>query len=97
MTALKTIDFIVEGLDREKCAMIVTDKADEICSIITKTFEIGMTKVEAKGGYSGLDITIVYFVVNRFQVPKLKNIVHDTDPKAYIIISEVADVFKSNQ
>ncbi len=97
MAGLKTIDFIVEGLDREKCAMIVTDKADKICSVLTEVFEIGMTRIEAKGGYSGLDKTVVYFVVNRFQVPKLKNIVHETDPKAYIIISEVADVFKSNQ
>ncbi len=97
MAALKTIDFIVDGLDREKCAIIVTDKADKICDILAKTFEIGMTMVDAKGGYSGLNKTMVYFVVNRFQVPKLKTIVHNTDPKAYIIISEVADVFKSNQ
>ncbi|MBR4030742.1 MAG: YitT family protein [Clostridia bacterium] len=97
MAGLKTIDFIVEGLDREKCAMIVTDKADEICSVLTKTFEIGSTRVDAQGGYSGSQKTMVYFVVNRFQVTKMKNIVHETDPKAYIIISEVADIYKSNQ
>lgn len=97
MATLKTIDYIVEGLDREKCAMIVTDHADEICSILTETFEIGMTRVQAQGGYSGADKTIVYFVVNRFQMPKMKIIVHKTDPAAYIIISEVADVFKANQ
>lgn len=97
MAALKTIDFIVEGLDREKCAMIVTNKADEICNTLTGVFEIGMTRVEARGGYSGMEKTVVYFVVNRFQVTKMKSIVHEIDPAAYIIISEVADVFKSNQ
>lgn len=97
MAALKTIDFIVEGLDREKCAMIVTDMADDICDALTKTFEIGSTRVDAQGGYSGSQKTMVYFVVNRFQVTKMKNIVHETDPKAYIIISEVADIYKSNQ
>ncbi|MBQ3226287.1 MAG: YitT family protein [Clostridia bacterium] len=97
MAGLKTIDFIVEGLDREKCAMIVTDKPDEICAVLTKTFEIGMTRVEAKGGYSGKDKTVVYFVVNRFQVTKMKSIVHEIDSGAYIILSEVADIFKSNQ
>lgn len=56
-----------------------------------------MTRVEAKGGYSGQEKAIVYFAVNRFQVTKMKEIVHKTDPLAYIIISEVADVFKSNQ
>ena len=97
MAALKTIDFIVEGLDREKCAMIVTEKPDEICKTLTSAFEAGMTRVEAKGGYSGKEKTVVYFVVNRFQVTKMKGIVHEIDPYAYIIISEVADIFKSNQ
>ncbi|MBQ8782454.1 MAG: YitT family protein [Clostridia bacterium] len=97
MAALKTIDFIVEGLDREKCAMIVTENPDEICSVLTATFEYGITRIEAKGGYSGAEKTVVYFVVNRFQVTKMKELVHEIDPTAYIIMSEVADIFQSNQ
>lgn len=42
-------------------------------------------------------MTIVYFVVNRFQISRMKDIVHDLDDRAYITISEVADVFKLNQ
>ena len=95
--ALKTVDFIVEGLDREKCAMIVTEKADEICPALINAFEVGATKLKGEGGYSGRDKTIVYFVVNRFQVPRMKTIVHEVDPQAYIIISEVADVFSQNE
>lgn len=94
--ALKTIDFIVEGLDRAKCAMIVTEHATEICSAISEEFESGTTKIDAKGGYSNAQKTMIYFVVNRFQVVKLKQIVHEIDPAAYIIISEVADIFKAN-
>ncbi len=94
--ALKTIDFIVEGLDRAKCAMIVTEHAAEICSAISEEFESGTTKIDAKGGYSNAQKTMIYFVVNRFQVVKLKQIVHEIDPAAYIIISEVADIFKAN-
>ena len=95
--ALKTIDFIVEGLDREKCAMIVTEMPDDVSLALIETFEIGLTRVEAKGGYSGKEKTIIYFVVNRFQVPKMKRIVHEIDITAFITISEVADVFKANQ
>lgn len=95
--ALKTVDFIVEGFDRAKCAIIVTTKADDICSALTEEFESGITKVEAIGGYSNSPKTMVYFVINRFQVVKMKEIVHDIDPKGYIIISEVADVFSANQ
>ena len=94
--ALKTVDFIVEGLDRSKCAMIITVKPDEICKALSETFESGMTKIEAQGGYSNSKKTMIYFVVNRFQVVRLKEIVHDIDVTAYITISEIADVFAAN-
>ena len=93
---IKTIDFIVEGFDRSKAAMIITTCPDEICSALSETFGSGATKIDATGSYSNTQKTVVYFVLNRFQIGKMKNIVHDTDPKAYITISEVADVFKSN-
>ncbi len=95
--ALKTVDFMVEGLDRAKGAMIITLRPDEICEVLAAEFESGMTKISATGGYSGNDLTVVYFVVNRFQVSKMQTIVHEIDPNAYITISEVADVFASNQ
>lgn len=95
--ALKTVDFMVEGFDRAKGAMIITSKPDEICDILLMEFESGMTKISAKGGYSGSELTVVYFVVNRFQVAKLQEIVHAIDKNAYITITEVADVFASNQ
>ena len=95
--ALKTIDFMVEGFDRAKGAMIITKKPEEICEALSIEFESGMTKISAQGGYSGSELTVVYFVVNRFQVAKMQEIVHAIDRDAYITISEVADVFASNQ
>lgn len=94
--ALKTVDFIVEGFDRSKCAMIVTSRPEEICAALSSAFESGMTRVDGRGGFSNTFRSMVYFVVNRFQVPKMKDIVHEIDPHAYIIISEVADVFSRN-
>ena len=96
MAALKTVDFIVEGFDRAKSAMIVTTKPDEISKELSEAFESGTTKIDAVGGYSNSSKTVIYFVVNRFQVTKMKNIVFEIDPKAYITISEVADVFANS-
>lgn len=93
--ALKAVDFIVEGFDREKSATIITTMPDEICSALTSEFECGITRLEATGGYSGEPRTMLYFVTNRFQISKMKSIVHIIDPKAYISITEVADVFSS--
>jgi uncharacterized membrane-anchored protein YitT (DUF2179 family) len=96
MAALKTVDFIVEGIDRAKSAMIITTKPDEICRELSAAFESGTTKIDAVGGYSGSNKTVIYFVVNRFQVTKMKDIVRNIDPCAYITIAEVADVFANN-
>ena len=94
--ALKTIDFIVDGIDRAKCAIIVTEQPQEICSRLCEIFGSGVTYLDAKGGYSNKKKSMIYFVVNRYQVVRMKELVHEIDPLAYITISEVADVFSSN-
>ena len=91
--ALKAVDYMVEGFDRCKAAMIVTVRPREICAALTETFSTGITRIEARGGYSGQDRDVLYFVVNRFQISRLRDIVHELDPTAYITISEVADIF----
>ena len=91
--ALKTIDFFIEGFDRAKAATIITTKPDEIGAGLSEKFENGITLINAKGYYSDSPKTMVYFVVNRFQVGKMKNIVRKFDPHAYISMTEVADVF----
>ncbi len=95
--ALKTVDFIVEGFDRAKCAMIVTVKPEEICRALSEEFESGVTRFDVTGGYSKDAKTMVYFIVNRFQVAKMRDIVHQIDKYAYICISEVADIYSNNQ
>lgn len=92
---LKTIDFIVEGLDRSKAVMIITEKPKEISRTLSLVFESGTTNIPAKGGYSDSDKAVIYFVVNRFQIARMREIVHEIDPKAFMTITEVADVFKS--
>ena len=94
--ALKTVDYIIEGFDRSKSAMIVTEKAEEICKELSGAFENGITTLEAHGYYSDTSKTMIYFVINRFQVGKVKSIVHSIDPDAYISITEVADIFGAN-
>ena len=94
--ALKTVDFIVEGIDRSKCAIIITEHPDEICKALSETFESGVTHLNAKGGYSNRDKSMIYFIINRYQIIRMKDIVHNIDHLAYITISEVADIFSSN-
>lgn len=94
--ASKTIDFFVDGFDRSKAAFIITTKSKEVCETLSETFENGITIIDVRGYYSDSEKTMVYFVLNRFQVGKMKNLVHEVDPKAYIAINDVADVFPAN-
>ncbi len=93
--ALKTVDFIVEGLDRSKAVMIITEKPKDITSALIDEFGCGTTNIPAVGGYSSKEKTVIYFIVNRFEIAKTKAIVHAVDPSAFMTITEVADVFVS--
>ena len=90
--AIKAVDFIVEGLDKAKSAMIVTSRPEEISSALSEAFGRGLTQIDARGYYSGKEQTIIYFVVNRFQIARLKAIVTEQDPNAFVSISEVSDM-----
>lgn len=93
----RTIDFIVDGFDRSKCAMIVTTKANEISDALTNNFQSSGTIVNAIGGYSKEQKKIIYFVINHFQINKLKEIVHDIDKEAFISLHEISDIIKNHE
>ncbi len=94
--ALKTVDFIVEGIDRSKAAMVITAKPQEVGSALSEQFGCGITVINAKGFYSGSEKTVLYIVLNRFQIPGVKKTVHNTDPSAFITVTDVADVFHAD-
>ena len=88
----KTIDFIVEGLDKAKSVMIVTVREEEICQALSEEFGRGITQISARGYFSGAEKCVIYFVVNRFQIPKVKHLVTTIDPAAFITVTEISDV-----
>lgn len=93
---IKSVDFIVEGLDKAKSVMIVTEMEEEVCGALSSNFGCGVTQIHATGYYSGKSRSVIYFVVNRFQIAKLKIIVSSIDPNAFITISETSDVLGSS-
>lgn len=94
--AVKAVDFIVEGFDKAKSAMIITTCEQEISEALSEAFGRGITHIDAKGYYAGKEQTIIYFVVNRFQIAKMKDIVSEIDENAFVTISEVSDMMGSS-
>ncbi len=90
--AFKTIDIVIEGLDESKSVTIISDNPDEIASAIMARLGRGVTHIYGKGGYTGEDKELLYCIVTRLEVAKLKSIVSEFDPQAFVAIEHVHDV-----
>jgi len=90
--ASKTIDFITEGAYAAKEFTIITEMGEELSRVITKEMDRGVTLFPARGAFSQREKNVVYCVVGRSEVRRLKNLVRSIDPQAFMIISEVHDV-----
>lgn len=87
--AFKVIDIVVEGVDESKAVMIVSDKNEDITSAILSRLGRGVTLLNGEGGYSQIPNKIIYVVVSRLELAKLKSIVLDFDPNALITVGSV--------
>lgn len=90
--AFKVIDITIEGLDEEKAAIIISDKGIEVAEAINARLGRGVTFLEGKGGFSKNRKTILYSVITRLEVAKLKCIINDIDDEAFVTVSDVFDI-----
>lgn len=90
--AYKTIDVVIAGVDESKSVMIMSEKSEEISEAILQRLGRGVTHFYAKGGYTQEDKEVLYCVVTRLELAKLKNLIFEHDPEAFVAIEEVHDV-----
>lgn len=90
--ASRMIDFIQEGAYAAKAFTIITEHSEVIAASITKEMDRGVTLFPAKGAYSQELKQVVYCVVYRHEMRRMKALVRDIDPRAFLIISDVHDV-----
>lgn len=90
--AYKVIDITIEGLDESKGVMIVTDEPDEIADALMARLGRGVTILHGEGGYTGTPKKVLYSVVTRLEIAKLKAIVDEKDENAFVTIHDVHDV-----
>lgn len=90
--ASKAVDFISAGLDQAKGALIITSKYDVVCKALSDEFGRGLTVMEGRGYYSQAEKQVIYCVVNRFQVAKLREVVSRADEFAFVTMMDITDV-----
>lgn len=88
----KVIDIVIKGLDESNGVMIVTSNPEEIASALMARLGRGVTILHGEGGYTGEPKKVLYCVVTRLEVDKLKAIVIDLDESAFVTINPVHDI-----
>lgn len=88
----KVIDLIQEGFNYAKAVYIISVKPEEVSHKILTEMGRGVTLFNAKGGFSRQDKDVLLCVITRFEISKLKSVVHETDAKAFVIIHDVHEV-----
>lgn len=89
---MKVVDGILEGIGYLKGFIIITDKAQEVSERLMIELDRGVTSLKGKGMYTKLDKEVLLCVVNRAQFSKVKKIVKEVDPRAFVMVSEIYEV-----
>lgn len=90
--AYKVIDIVLEGLNEAKSVTIISDKSEQIGNAIIKKLDVGVTYLKGKGGYTGADKEIIYCVISRLEIAKLKEVINSIDHSAFLAIEDVHEV-----
>lgn len=88
----KVIDIVLEGFSESKSVTIISDKSDQIGAAIIKKLDVGVTYLLGKGGYTGMDKKIIYCVISRLEMAKLKELVTTIDNSAFLAVEDVHEL-----
>lgn len=88
----RVIDFLQEGAYSAKGATIISNYSDKIAEKIITDMDRGVTVLDGRGSFSGEKRNVLYCVVGRNEIVRLKSIINEIDPHAFVAVSTVHDV-----
>lgn len=94
--AFKTIDIVMDGFEQSKSAWIISEKPQEIGDAIVARLGRSVTYLKGEGGYTGDDKQVIFCIVTRLEEAKLKGIVEDLDPVAFLAVADINEVRGGN-
>lgn len=87
------IDAVVDGGNKRRMVLIISDKFPDIAADIMYGLGRGCTKFKATGMYSGAEKPVIMVIVNRRELNTLKTIVRERDPHAIVTVADVTEAF----
>ncbi len=91
--AYRVIDIVLEGLNSAKSIRVISDKSYEIGQELLEKLNLGVTYLKGVGAYSGAEKTIIFCVVSRLEMAKMKEIIKNIDPNAFISVVDVHEAY----
>lgn len=91
--ASKVIDTVMEGFNSSKSVRIISDNASAIGEQLIERLDISVTYLQGIGGYTGQDKDLIYCVISRLELPKMIDIIKEIDPKAFVSVVDVHEVY----
>jgi len=88
----RMVDVVMEGLNYNKCLLIVSDKQKEISQRIIHDLKRGGTIFQSKGIYTGKEHSLIFTVMSRSEMIKLKSFIRQIDPKAFITVMDTSEI-----
>nr|WP_079530113.1 YitT family protein [Halobacillus hunanensis] len=88
----RVIDFIQEGAYAARGATIISQKNDQISNKINKEMDRGVTVLQGKGSFTGSNRDVLYCVIGKNEIVRLKTLINTIDPHAFVAVSHVHDV-----
>lgn len=89
----KMIDIIQKGAYSAKAIMIFSRKSHVLAEQIIKLLDRSVTLIDGQGGYTKRKMNVLYCVVSRNEVFRLKSLIHELDPDAFVTVNDVHEVF----
>lgn len=95
LAASKTLDFVIEGIEEYTGVTIISDKNEEIRTMIIDKLGRGLTIYKAKGGYGRTgerkEYDVIFTVITRLEIRRLNIEITKIDPKAFVVMSKIND------
>jgi len=86
------MDTVLYGADKGKLIYIITSYPDEVCKDITTLLSRGITKLPAKGGFTGAERTLLLCTVRRYEVSAVYDVINKYDKNAFIVVSDAGEI-----
>ncbi|CAN5539747.1 YitT family protein [soil metagenome] len=89
--ASKTVDFLIHGIEEYTAVIIISDKSEEIRQEIIRYLRRGVTVYKGRGGLSNAEQDILFCVVTRLEIGRIKTVARDLDEAAFIVVQPLSD------